>query len=257
MCAFLCREAPRAADPPDPVSLGESLRHPTAISVFQHRLHWPAEVPPLAPLRFEALVRKALEQLSPGDIRHWLRHGRGPVGDVGDSVARLWTRDFAEILNGLSQRPRLAGAMSLVERLSGALTLPPRRLAHAQQPTGGYADITTRGQLEQLLPAQFVLDDIEFLRRFAARELLYYDREAPRAPTAEELLIVLDQGVRTWGDVRLVLTAASLALLRRANRRGTPTRLVSTATGWPNLRRAHRGRSRKPGGVARSERSVA
>ena len=118
--------------------------------------------------------------------------------------------------------------MPLVERLAGALTLPPRRLAHAELPIGGYADIATRGQPEQILPAQFVLDDIEFLRRFAAHELLYFHREEPRAPTTEELLIVLDQGVRTWGDVRLVLAAAALALVRRAALRKTPSRFVTT-----------------------------
>ena len=57
---MLCREVPRAADPPDPIELGLALRHPTSIAVFQHRLHWPAEMPPLTPDRFEAVVLKAL-----------------------------------------------------------------------------------------------------------------------------------------------------------------------------------------------------
>ena len=228
LCARLCREVPRAADPPDPIDLGQALRHPTSISVFQHRLHWPAEMPPLTPDRFEALVLKALEQLTPGDVRHWLRHGCGPVGGAGEEVARLWTHDFAAVLAGLKERPRLAGAVPLVESLAGALTLPPRRLNRAELPAGGYADIATRGQPEQILPAQFVLDDIEFLRRFAAHELLYFHREEPRAPTTEDLLIVLDQGVRTWGDVRLVLAAAALALVRRAARRNTPSRFITT-----------------------------
>jgi hypothetical protein len=237
LCAMLCRDMPHSASLPDLTELGLTLRFPVAIPFYQRHSGRPAEVPPLEPAEFEAAVLRRLEGLSPEDVRHWLRFGRGPVAGAGEAVARAWTHDFGAILTGLGQRPRLAGAVPLVERLSGALALPPRRLAHAELPTGGYADITTRGRPEHLLPAQFALDDLEFLRRFAERELLYFHREEPRAPTAEELVIVLDCGVRTWGDVRLVLTAAALALVRRAARLGTPSRLTSTG---------HVGRSVEP-----------
>ena len=73
---------------------------------------------------------------------------------------------------------------------------------------GGYTDITTRGAPERILPIQFALDGEEFLRRFAERELLYFHREDVREPLTEELVILLDQGVRTWGDVRLLLSGA-------------------------------------------------
>ena len=79
-CALGSAAKFRAADPPDPIDLGQALRHPTSISVFQHRLHWPAELPPLTPVRFEALVLKRWNGSAPGDLRHWLRHGRPPVG---------------------------------------------------------------------------------------------------------------------------------------------------------------------------------
>ena len=41
---------------------------------------------------------------------------------------------------------------------------------------------------------------------------------------------MIDQGVRTWGGVRLVLAAAALALGRRAARRGLPLGLAATST---------------------------
>ncbi|HEX8204397.1 MAG TPA: hypothetical protein VF590_28215, partial [Isosphaeraceae bacterium] len=53
--------------------------------------------------------------------------------------------------------------------------------------------------------------------------------EEPRAPATEELVLVVDQGVRTWGDVRLVLGAAALVLARQAARRGLPLRLAVTS----------------------------
>ena len=142
-------------------------------------------------------------------------------------------RACSATLADLERRPRLAGAAPLIAPLAGALALPPRRLAQAEQPTGGYADVTTRGLPEQILPGQFALDPEEFLRRFAERELLYFHREEPHAPTAEELVIVVDQGVRTWGDVRLVLAAAALALGGRPPGEGRPAVAATSTDGAP------------------------
>jgi hypothetical protein len=108
------------------------------------------------------------------------------------------------------------------------LSLPPRRLAWSELQSGGYSDVTTRGSPERILPIQFALDQEEFLRRFAESELLYFHREEPRQPTTEELVLLLDQGVRTWGDVRLVLTGAALALARQAERKRSTIMLAAT-----------------------------
>src|SRR5207253_6964181 len=109
-----------------------------------------------------------------------------------------------------------------------------RRLAREEIPVGGYADVATHGQVEQILPSQFALDDLEFVRRYAERELLYFRREEPNQRTKQEMVVVLDQGVRTWGEVRLLLSAAVMALARQADRRRIPflLRCTSMAGGW-------------------------
>ena len=117
----------------------------------------------------------------------------------------------------------------MVAQLVSALTLPPRRLAHQALPTGGYADVATRGRPEQILPSQFAIDDVEFLRRFAENELLYFHREEPHAPLTEELVLLLDQGVRTWGRVRHALAASALAFGKLASRRRLPLLIGSTS----------------------------
>ena len=96
-------------------------------------------------------------------------------------------------------------------------------------PVGGYADVTTRGKPDQILPSQFALEDLEFVRRFAENELLFYRREEPPVREREDLVVLLDQGVRTWGDVRLVLASATLALARQAGRRDIPFLLATTS----------------------------
>jgi hypothetical protein len=236
LAASLGREWPPARVQPDLREVGLRLaRRPTAL-VLRRALRLPeppSETPVLRPLIFSARVLKALAALSTDELRHWLRTGRPPAAeDVGEPIAEAAEaarpHSLALVLARLEARQRLKGAQPLVAQLLGAFTLPPRRLATADLPTGGYADLTTRGQPEHLLPGQFALDPMEFLRRFAERELLYHHREEPNAPTTEELVVVLDQGVRTWGGTRLVLAAAALALGRLAERRGWRLRLVTT-----------------------------
>ena len=136
----------------------------------------------------------------------------------------------------------------LISRLEGALSLPPRRLDRSELQADGYSDLTTRGSPEQILPIQFALEDEEFLRRFAEAKLLYFHRETPRQPVVEEIVLLLDQGVRTWGDVRLVLAGAAMALARQAERRRHRIRLATTG----KRRRAGRpGQSRSPDDLGR------
>ena len=236
LCGRLCREIPGVAEPPELAEILALLNSGSWVPqmVLTHPMLGAtdyAEQPGLEAGEFEARFLRALESLSGEEIDHWLKHGRGPVSPLGERVAPLPPMGLAGLLDAVEERPRLAGMTRLAGRLEGALCLPPRRLAPAQLQAGGYSDVTTRGTPEQILPFQFALDDQEFLRRFAEHELLYFHRELPCRPAAEELVLVLDQGVRTWGDVRLVLAAAAVALARQAHRRRMMVKLATTAQG--------------------------
>jgi hypothetical protein len=238
--AWLCRGVPPLADPPDPRELCLRLSDGSLMSGLAVR-HWATsplasgiESPTLGALDFEIRLLDALRRLSPEDLRSWLRRGRpaepDPGGRVAQAIATLRPRTLAGALASITGRERLAGAVPMVGPLVAALSLPPRRLAHRALPTGGYADVATRGRPEQILPSQFAIDDLEFLRRFAENELLYFHREEPHAPLTEELVLLLDQGVRTWGRVRHALAASALAFGKLAARRGLALRIGSTGT---------------------------
>jgi hypothetical protein len=236
LCSWLCRTATRVADPPDPAELHEILTGGSWVPqmVLSHRqrgLMDQAEEPGLTSDEFERLVRVASDQLDDGEIRHWLLHGRGPVGTADVRLIPDRPRSLVEVLIDLERSPRLAGIGRLVSSLESAISLPPRRLAWGLLQDGGYADVTTKGAPEQILPIQFALDQEEFLRRFAERELLYFHREEPRQPTTEEIVLLLDQGVRTWGDARLMLAGAAIALFRQAQRRRIAIKLATTSNG--------------------------
>jgi hypothetical protein len=185
------------------------------------------EEPPLSPAAFRRLLAARLGECSEEAIRHWFRFGRGPLAREGDRLAEEVAlakppASRATLDDLLRERPRLAGALPLVAALAGALSLPPRRRTPPELPLGGYADVTNRGEPERLLPSQFALDGDEFVRRFAERELLFFRREEPHRRTGERLVLLVDQGVRTWGVVRLALSAAVLAFRKLAERRRQP-----------------------------------
>jgi hypothetical protein len=233
-CGVLCAELPPVPDPPSAWAVWQRVILQAGITTAGYLAGGPAEEPPLAPATFEATVLHALWGLPSDEVAHWLKHGQGPPRDE-DKLAEAVVRERPPTLGGLlaevSQRERLAGAVPFVEQMVSALTLPPRRLDEHALPQGGYSDVCTRGNPEQVLPTQFALDDLEFLRRHAEHELLYFRREEPHAPTREDLLVLLDQGTRTWGAVRLALAAAAFALGRYAERRRLPFRVAATSAG--------------------------
>ena len=245
LCAVLCEEIPGLPDPPDMEAVCRMLTAGAVGAEYQAAGVvnadlvtwgglWPEPMrdePPLEPAEFERKVLERLGAMAPDEVRHWLRTGRGPERG-GTVVARQVTiglpRTCREAMEPLLRRPRLAASAALLDRLVGALALPPRRLARGSLPTGGYADVSTRGHPEQLLPSQHAMEPEEFVRRFTSNELLYFQREEPHTPESEEFVVLLDQGVRTWGVVRPVLATAAVALGRLADRKGVRLRLATS-----------------------------
>lgn len=235
LCGHLCSEIPPTNGPLDPGALNRFLWNGRWLMELASRPQGISERAPLSAEAFEEKVAEALRKMSPGELEHWLCHGRGPLTKPAEQVAReldtTRPRTLAGVLAALAQRQRFAGAIPYVGQMVSALALPPRRLAHQELPTGGYSDVGTHGHPEQILPSQFGLDALEFLRRFADHELLYFRREEPHRQTREDLVLLLDQGVRTWGNARLVLSAAVLAFGKGAARRNVPLRLAATSGG--------------------------
>jgi hypothetical protein len=219
LIAELCAGVPPAAATPEwpAVDAARARRLRSGPVVFPLL----AEDPALSPPEVEARVADRLATLTDDALRHWLTAGCAP-GTAGAKVAEVvesFPARVARLLALARRRPRLVGAAAVVPAVDAALTLPPRRRSPDAVPQGGYCDVTTRGDPDRLLPSQFALDPDEFVRRFAERELLYFQREEPQAAEKPDRLIVLDQGVRTWGSVRLALAAAAVVLLRKDARR--------------------------------------
>lgn len=233
-CGHVCREVPAAREANHVADICRRLRSREAISAFlgeqapegEQFLHVvtvgysPPELPPIDLATFDARILNAFQSCRVEEVTYWFTHGRAPIEETaGQSLARAIPPTLEGHFATLLTRPRLARARAWIAHLYGAIALPPRRLAEEEMPLGGYADVTTRGHVDQILPSQFALDEWDFFRRYAERELLYFRREEPREPACKELVVILDQGVRTWGDIRLVLSSAVIALGKLAAQR--------------------------------------
>ncbi len=233
LAGMICADLPASIETPGAAVVCGRLRDRSPFEWFATELNRQSkagEMPPMAPEAFDRLIKNSLEQLHDEDLASWLKFGRGPLVHAGRELAIAPpARTWGAILDELLARPRLAGAQVYVDQMISALAVPPRRHVPQQLPLGGYADVVTKGSVDRLLPSQHALDDLEFLRRFTENELLFFRREEPPAQNQQEQVIVLDQGVRTWGDVRLVLAGAALALASRADRRAIPCRFACTS----------------------------
>jgi hypothetical protein len=231
--ARLCAGVPDATDPPTPLELWRWLLLRQS-GLDNHPPH-ASETSPVAPPAIETRIERALAAYAMGEMVAWLRHGTGLAHGAAEPVAEVIVharpRSLEGVLAEAARRERLGGAVPFVGQLVSALALPPRRLDPPELPMGGYTDVATRGNFEQMLPSQLAYDDLEFLRRAAQRELLFFRREEPQAHTREDLVVLLDQSVRTWGVVRLVLAAAVFALGKLANRRRMRFLFAATSNG--------------------------
>jgi hypothetical protein len=226
----LCRTLPACPNPPTADDVASAVgRYPLAdMWEMAGILVLPRE-------EFDQRLEERLASFDESRLRQWLKFGcdapgrAEPLADVLDSLpARV-----EKLLALARMEPRLAGAASLVPTLDGALSLPARKRSPDALPQGGYTDVTTRGEPERLLPGQFALEPDEFIRRFAERELLYFLREEPHQARRPERLVILDQGVRTWGGVRLALAAAALVFMRKEAKRVGRVRFATTAAPRP------------------------
>ena len=226
LIAFLCDGLPQAVVTPTWAELSETieLRRMFGERTTPH----PLPAPPLSRVELASRVDERLRTVTNRQLVGLLLTGERDLPDAEPIAQALLTfpQRLAAALAEFRSRDRLVGAAFLAPLIDGALALPPRRPTPDRLPQGGYADVTTRGIPDRLLPSQFALDADEFVRRFAENELLYFRREEPHAAKTPTRVLLLDQGVRTWGPVRLGLAGAAVAVLTR-----DPARFAAVTVG--------------------------
>jgi len=99
----------------------------------------------------------------------------------------------------------------LTRQILAAIRIPMHLAGTGDYSLGGVADISNRGNFDQLLLSELAQDDLLLSARLANNEALYLQRELPPDRTAEELGIFMDATLKMWGMPRVLALATALA----------------------------------------------
>jgi hypothetical protein len=135
------------------------------------------------------------------------------------------------LFDQLAQDQRTAGLANLAQHLVAALHVPMHTRGASDQPLGGVADITNRGNFDRLLLSELAHDDLSLTARLVNNEALYLRREEPPRPLARPRAILLDTTLRLWGTPRVFGLAAALAWAYHAHLPRTRAALTACALG--------------------------
>lgn len=133
-----------------------------------------------------------------------------------DELEFLKERDEKDtgIVDELIRDNRTYYIASLVPKLMSGLNIPFHSSLPSQQPLGGVADITNKGNFDKLLISEFVFDDSILMSRLANNESLYHHREAPPSDNKYSRIIIIDVTLKNWGNIRTIAFACMLAITK-------------------------------------------
>jgi len=228
LIAHLARHLPGPETPPSIEQIqSEILQRSLSTRPFPRESAWPAPVPPR---EIQRVIVQSLRSFSNADLERWIRFGEKTPPNPKTMVEELdaLPQRVVQLLRQAQKSGRLAAAVTLVPWLEAALSWPDESARGASLEIGGFAQIATRGDPSRLLVSQLALDPEEFLRRFAEGELLFFEKETPHERPRPERVLLVDQGVRTWGRVRWALAGAALTLIRRQGNQGETILLKTT-----------------------------
>jgi hypothetical protein len=105
-------------------------------------------------------------------------------------------------------------AGALVQQIWMGLQIPFHLSQPSQQPMGGVADLTNKGDLSKLLISEFANEESIFLSRFVNNEALYINREIPPQNNDLERVVLVDVSIKSWGNTKTMAHAIAIAIAK-------------------------------------------
>jgi len=120
------------------------------------------------------------------------------------------------LVDQLAEDEEYRSLSRLVKQLMATINLPRRLSDPDELPTGGFSDLSNRGEPDRLLLSELAQDDLTLMVRIALNEALYLRREAPPTSPSGRRVVLLDAGIRMWGVPRVLAAAYALAFAATA-----------------------------------------
>lgn len=103
---------------------------------------------------------------------------------------------------------------SLIQRIWSGLGAQFHHNQPSQQPLGGIADLTNKGDFDKLILSEFANDDDLLMMRLAHNEALYFQREIPPEANTLTRIILIDSSLKNWGNPKNMAFATALAIAK-------------------------------------------
>lgn len=181
----------------------------------------------------QALEYASLLTIDEQAIRNRLKTGVDFVTDLPTPAAPLELKDpINQLLNQLYQNAHnsVQGFVaSLAWEASSLISLPRKPSEPDDLQIGGVSDISNRGNPERLLMTELAADPDLLIARIANGQALYLRRESPPKPRPHIRDILIENGIRCWGEQRLTILAFALAAAASEEKRGTQLNITTLA----------------------------
>ena len=135
-----------------------------------------------------------------------------PISDDIVELEPVSKENEIDIIEQLISDPKTFHVGALVSKVISGLNIPFHSSLPSQQPLGGFADITNKGNFDKLLISEYAFDDTVLMTRLANNESLYHHREVPPADNQYHRVILIDISIKNWGTIRTLSFATMLAI---------------------------------------------
>ncbi len=178
----------------------------TATTVSSHRCN----------LATKALEYNSLVALNEATLRHRLETGLDHLRDLdSESPQELPDNPITQLLHRLvdnSPSDDSGWVARLAKEISTTIALPRTPSEPDTLQIGGVSDISNRGKPDRLLMSELALDSDLLIARIANGQALYLRRESPPKPRPQQRMVLMENGIRCWGEKRISITALALAV---------------------------------------------
>ncbi|MBN8603817.1 MAG: hypothetical protein J0M26_22570 [Planctomycetes bacterium] len=181
----------------------------------------------------QALEYASLLTIDEKAIRNRLNTGIGSVTELPIPADPIEIKDpVTQLLNKLHQdtpNSEQGFLASLAWELSSLIALPRKPSEPDDLPIGGVSDISNRGNPERLLMTELAAEPDLLIARIANGQALYLRRESPPKPRPQTRNILIENGIRCWGEQRFTMLAFAFAIAASEEKRVAQVQITTLA----------------------------
>lgn len=119
-----------------------------------------------------------------------------------------------DYLETMMEDSRTLSVAQLVKYIWAGLNIPFEMNLPSNQPLGGVANLTNKGDFDKMLLSEFAHDDLVFMSRLVNGESLFFSREVPPQDNKKQRVILIDNSLKNWGNIKSIAYSVMVAIAK-------------------------------------------